>query len=138
MQTNLASSVATRTPAAKVLRANGKPLTAATLSTVHVANSYLLGGVGRVFAELCRCLPAEGVRFAGAVAEPDDVHVLSDGRVQLFASATTGMKTRLKNGRRTLLQLIETEKADIVASHFALYVAPILDRLYRKKNIYFC
>lgn len=137
MQTNLATSVATLRPAAKVLRADGKPLTAASLSTVHVANSYLLGGVGRVFAELCRCLPAEGVRFAGAVAEPDDVHVLSDGRVQLFASATTDMKTRLRNGRRTLLELIETEKADILASHFALYAAPVLDKLSGRRGYAF-
>jgi glycosyltransferase involved in cell wall biosynthesis len=137
MQTNSALSVAIPTSAANALRPEGEPLTVASLSSVHVANSYLLGGVGRVFAELCRCLPAAGVRFAGAVAEPDDVQVLSDGRVQLFASSTAGMKTRLKNGRHTLLQLIETERADILASHFALYAAPMLDKLSRRRGYAF-
>jgi glycosyltransferase involved in cell wall biosynthesis len=114
-----------------------QPSVVTLLSSVHVAISYELGGSGRVFAELCRYLPAAGVRFAGAVAEPDNVHAVSEGRVKLFASSTSSMKNRLQNGRRTLLQLIEAEKADIVASHFALYAAPLLDKLYRRRNFAF-
>jgi glycosyltransferase involved in cell wall biosynthesis len=104
---------------------------------VHVAISYQLGGSGRVFAELCRSLPGAGVGFAGVVAEPDNVHLLSEGRVERFAPSTSGMKTRLQKGRRTLLQLVEAHKADIFASHFALYAAPLLDKLYRKRDFAF-
>lgn len=141
MQANLASEVAATPPAPKLPRPDGaragKLSAVAPLSSVQVANSYMLGGSGRVFAELCRYLPAAGVRFTGAVAEPDDVHVLSEGRVELFASSTSDMRNRLKGGRRTLLQLIKAEKADILASHFALYIAPLLDKLYRRRTFAF-
>jgi glycosyltransferase involved in cell wall biosynthesis len=71
------------------------------------------------------------------VAEPDDVRVLSGGRVELFASSTSSIRNRLKGGRQTLLQLIEAEKADILASHFALYGASVLDKLYRRRTFAF-
>jgi glycogen(starch) synthase len=138
IQANLASGVATLPPSRTVLHSRaGQPSAVALLSSVHVAISYQLGGSGRIFAELCRSLPGAGVRFAGAVAAPDNVHLLSEGRVEQFAPPTSGMKTRLQNGRRTLLQLVEAYKADIFASHFALYAAPLLDKLYRRRDFAF-
>jgi len=109
----------------------------APLSSVHVGLAYELGGCGRVFAELSRSLAGAGVRFSGAVAEPDNVDALSHGRIKLFATSTSSMKTRLQHGRLTLLQLIEAERPDILASHFALYAAPVLDRLYGRKSFAF-
>jgi glycosyltransferase involved in cell wall biosynthesis len=140
VKSNSASGVVDLTSLPVVPRGDNdavNPSDVAPLSSVHVAVSYQLGGSGRVFAELSRYLPAAGIRFAGAVAEPDDVHALSEGRVELFASSTSSMKTRLKGARRTLLQFIESERADIFASHFALYAAPVLDKLMRRKTFAF-
>jgi glycogen synthase len=141
MQDNAASGVATLPPSRTVHRAAdddaGRSAAPGSLSSVHIGISYQLNGAGRVFAELSRSLPAAGVRFAGTVAEPDNVYALSGGQVGLFASSTSGMKTRLTAGRRTVLQLIASEKADILASHFALYAAPLLDRLHRRSNFAF-
>ena len=109
----------------------------AALSSLHVGNSYQLCGAGRVFAELCRHLPATGIRFAGAVCDPVEVNALSEGRVELFASSECNLKTRLKSGRRMVLELMERERPDILASHFALYAAPLVDKLYSRREFAF-
>jgi glycogen synthase len=141
MQSNTAPGVATLLPSPTVHHSAGedpgRSAVAATLSSVQIGISYQLNGAGRVFAELSRSLPAVGVRFAGVVAEPDNVYALSRGRVDLFASSTSGMKTRLTGGRRKVLQLIASEKPDILASHFALYAAPLLDKLLRRSSFAF-
>jgi glycosyltransferase involved in cell wall biosynthesis len=143
MQTQIdsASRHATLSVPPAVLRTNAeeavRPSVLTSLSSVHVAISYELGGSGRIFAELSRYLPAAGIRFAGVVAEPDNVLGLTQGRVDLFASSASDMKTRLRSGRRKLLQLIELEQANILASHFALYAAPLIDKLYGRRNFAF-
>jgi glycosyltransferase involved in cell wall biosynthesis len=140
MQGNAASQFAVHPSAGTMIHFSGDNVglpAAAPLSSVHVALSYELGGCGRVFAELSRSLAGAGVRFSGAVAEPDNVDALSEGRIKLFATSTSSMKTRLKSGRLTVLRLIEAERPDILASHFALYALPVLDKLYGRKSFAF-
>jgi glycosyltransferase involved in cell wall biosynthesis len=90
------------------------------------------GGSGRVFADLDKCLPDHGIDVIGAVAAPSDVDELTHGRVKVFAPAGAGLLARLRGARKTLRSQLTTEPVDLIASHFALFTAPILPELKRK------
>lgn len=94
---------------------------------LHIGIKYGSGGEGRVFSELFKYLPTAGVDAIGAVAGPDDVSQRTDGKVVSFAADGAGMAHRVLGARRTIANILEQSKPDLVASHFALYAAPALD-----------
>lgn len=104
------------------------PLPERSLS-LHIGIKYGSGGEGRVFSELSKYLPAAGINLIGAVAGPDNASSMTNGRVVSFAPEGAGMVTRLRGVRRTVAQMLRDAKPDLVASHFALYTAPVLDLL---------
>jgi glycosyltransferase involved in cell wall biosynthesis len=87
------------------------------------------GGSGRIIADLARYLPHEGVQVAGAVSAPDDVAEQTNGAIRNFAPAGSAQLQRLRGTRATICQLIAENPPDLIATHFALYPATILDRL---------
>jgi glycogen synthase len=87
------------------------------------------GGASRVMAELVRSLPAAGVTVRGAVAGPPDVAALTGGRVESFAPRSARLDGRLIGARKLVARLLRHGDVDVVAAHFALYIAPCLDRL---------
>ena len=87
------------------------------------------GGADRVFADLAVSLPGAGVDFKGVVAGPAELYRVTGGLVQAFAPESSNSAARLRGARRTLTRLIHSEKPEILASHFALYTAPIIDKL---------
>src|SRR5882757_3926721 len=93
------------------------------------------GGSGRVFADLIRHLPENGVEVTGVVSAPSDVNLLTDGQIDSFAPEGAGMFERLRGARRHLKTLIKYKPPDLIASHFALYTAPILDNLKGRKLV---
>jgi glycosyltransferase involved in cell wall biosynthesis len=93
------------------------------------------GGSARIFRDLAKGLPAEGVGFAGAVASPDNVSLLSGGAVESFCSEDAWAAVRLMAARRVILSAIRSTKPDLVASHFALFAAPIADQLRRQAHV---
>jgi glycosyltransferase involved in cell wall biosynthesis len=102
------------------------------LTTLHIGLRYsskVGGGTERVFSDLAASLPGAGVHFIGAVTGAADLAVTSHGLVHSFAPEKSNMVTRLFGARKNLLRLLESERPDIVSSHFALYAAPILDKL---------
>ena len=102
--------------------------------SLHVGIEYGVGGVGRIFSELMRCLPEAGFDFAGLVAGPANVAGESAGLVNRFADGES-MRIRLLGARRAIATALKAQKPAIVASHFALYTAPALDLLGACPNV---
>jgi len=96
---------------------------------LQIGIQYGGGGEGRVIAELLKFLPGAGFRARGAVAEPDDVEQITDGKVLSFAPTGATKLFRFRGARRKLVRLLEEDRPDIVASHFALYALPIYDKI---------
>jgi glycosyltransferase involved in cell wall biosynthesis len=87
------------------------------------------GGSGRVFADLVKHLPENGIEVTGIVSTPTDVSVLTHGQIDAFALEGAGMLARLRGARQHLKSLLADKTPDLIASHFALYTVPILDDL---------
>jgi glycogen synthase len=96
---------------------------------LQVGIQYGGGGEGRIISELYKFLPAAGFRVLGAVAEPDHVDALTEGKFVCFAPANAPKFDRFCNARRKLLQLLDENRPSIVASHFALYTLPVYDKI---------
>lgn len=75
------------------------------------------------------------MRFSGAVSAPADVSERTGGAIESFAPAGAGMASRLIGGRRVILEALARKKPDVLASHFALYTAPIADHLRRHVHV---
>lgn len=84
-------------------------------------------GLDRMVYGLTHHLPDVGVRVSGWTAGGDRVASDSNGRVQAFASPSTPLVRRLWSLRESVRGAEALADADLVASHFALYTAPILD-----------
>ena len=97
--------------------------------SLHIGIKYGSGGEGRVFSELSKYLPSQGIDLIGAVAGPDNAAEMTNGRVLSFAAEGADMATRLLKARSTVIDMVRAAKPDLIASHFALYTAPALDRL---------
>jgi glycosyltransferase involved in cell wall biosynthesis len=93
------------------------------------------GGSGRVYADLARTLPEVGVEFRGAVSAPFDVAERTERSIVCFTPAEAGFGGKLHGARRAIAEEIERRKPDLVASHFALFVAPALDLLQRQPHV---
>ena len=78
-------------------------------------------GLNRMFYSLARALPGVGVGVQGLVTAESHA-----GPVRAFASPTAPLAVRLGQARRAAG---EAAPADVVASHFALYTAPMLGAL---------
>jgi len=86
-------------------------------------------GLDRVYHALYRHLPAAGVDVHGLVAGSDQACADTDGAVSAFASDTASLPRRLHRVRRRVRKALKDVRPDLVASHFALYTAPVLDLL---------
>jgi glycosyltransferase involved in cell wall biosynthesis len=87
------------------------------------------GGAERVFSELAAGLPEAGVGFFGVVAGSPDLVIETAGQVRSFAPEEAGTIGRLRGARKVLTEFLQAEKPDVLASHFAMYTFPVLDRL---------
>lgn len=108
------------------------------ITSLHIGISWATegaGGSGRVFADLAKYLPAQGVEFLGAVSAPDNVAATTNGRIQNFAPTGASTLQRLRIARKTISNILQEKRPQIVASHFALYTLPVLDRLRRYTHI---
>ena len=86
-------------------------------------------GLDRMYHNLVRSLPAAGIEVRGLVAGTNRVADDSGGAVHAFASDTAPLFSRLTAVRQSVRAVLEEEQVDLVAAHFALYAAPILDLL---------
>jgi glycosyltransferase involved in cell wall biosynthesis len=87
------------------------------------------GGLNRMFFELVRHLPAAGVSVRGLVAGSARAAEETGGIVRAFAPASRPLPARLLAVRRAASPLLRDNPGLLVASHLALYTAPVLSRL---------
>lgn len=91
------------------------------------------GGAERIFSELAENLPRIGVDFCGVVAS--STNAAPSGDMHSFGGPADATRTRLLNCRRVVGELMSSRRFDLVASHFALYALPVLDRLRGKRFV---
>ena len=93
------------------------------------------GGSGRVYADLARYLPGAGVDFRGAVSAPQNVSQQTDGAIVCFTPGGGGFAGKLRGARAAIAREIAAHKPDLIASHFALFVAPAIDLLRKQPHV---
>jgi glycogen synthase len=102
------------------------------MKTLQLGTSWFLeeaGGLARVYYGCVNYLPKVGVEVNGLVAGSDRIFQSSSGKVQTFASSSSSTWQRSLGVRKAFNQAIANSEFDLVASHFALYTLPLLDRL---------
>lgn len=107
-------------------------MTQSTIKTLQLGNDWFgerQGGLNRVYSELIRHLPSTAVAVRGLVAGGPGVWSDSGGTVSGFAPVTAPLPWRLMQMRRAFAKAKEAFAPDLIASHFALYTAPVLDQL---------
>ena len=87
------------------------------------------GGLDRVYYDCTHYLPLIGVEVRGLVAGSSQVANNTNGQIQAFAPANSSLVKRWWGAKKKFNQLIETEKYNLIVSHFALYTFPVLNQL---------
>ena len=87
------------------------------------------GGMDRFYYNLVNKLPGAGVAVRGLVAGSERVLSDSGGFIRSFSPAKIPLSRRLFAVRKAMGNLLAEKKPDLVASHFALYTFPLLDRI---------
>ncbi|MEI6428002.1 MAG: glycosyltransferase family 4 protein [Pseudanabaena sp. ELA607] len=87
------------------------------------------GGLARVFYDSVQSLPAVGVEVKGLVNGAMDLCHTTNGVIHSFGAANQPLWRRWWQGRRLAQQVYREFRADVVASHFALYGFPLLGAL---------
>lgn len=102
-----------------------------TISTLQLGMGWLPeqpgNGLDRVYHALAQHLPDAGVSVRGLVVGSEEVARSSDGTIRAFASDDASLFARLRGIRRHLQRLRSEDSFDLVATHFPLYAAPVLD-----------
>ena len=87
------------------------------------------GGLSTYYTALLRNLPATGTSAHGLVVGPPEVAASTGGTVTAFAQAEQPLLQRTLAARRAALFELNHTEVDLIASHFALYALPLLERL---------
>lgn len=87
------------------------------------------GGLDRVYYDCSRHLPKVGVEVKGLVAGSPQVAQQTNGQIQAFAPADISLLKRWSEARKSFNQLITQEEYNLIVSHFALYLFPLLNQL---------
>lgn len=102
------------------------------MKTLQIGTSWFLddaGGLSRVYYGCVNYLPVAGVEVSGLVTGGENVWQSSGGRVKAFAAADSSTWQRSLSLRKSVDRTLSSSQYDLVASHFALYTFPVLDRL---------
>lgn len=93
------------------------------------------GGGDRVFADLARYLPAQGVGLEALYAGAAEVSEPLQATLSSFAASTDGTRARWLGARRAMAARAASGEFDLVASHFALYASAALGWLRRVPHV---
>jgi glycosyltransferase involved in cell wall biosynthesis len=107
------------------------------LRSLQIGKSWLpeagANGLDRMFYGLYRSLPKVGVAVDAIVAGSEDVQSeaveAGTGAVRSFAPESVRLSRRLYRARATAHSRYQQVDPDLIACHFALYAAPLLDLL---------
>jgi len=84
-------------------------------------------GLDRYYYALAQHLESANVGVHGLVAGSNDLKNTSQQTISAYASDQAPLWRRLWSIRRATARLLDQSSFDIVAAHFALYTAPVLD-----------
>jgi glycosyltransferase involved in cell wall biosynthesis len=102
------------------------------LSVLEIGNGWFperAGGLNRMFFNLNRHLPSVGIQPSGLVVGSGNIFEQSNGTTQGCIPSASPLPKRLFAFRNRAEDLLKTSRIDLVASHFALYTLPILDKV---------
>jgi glycosyltransferase involved in cell wall biosynthesis len=109
------------------------------LHTLQIGKSWLPeqggNGLDQMFFALSRHLPSVGVDVSGMVAGSADAVDRTADRTHAFAPDTAPLYRRLFRARTMGRGLCRRHDFDLIACHFALYGAPLLDTLLRTPTV---
>ena len=83
-------------------------------------------GLDRMFSGLARHLPDTGIQVTGWATGQDEEGMSTDG-IHMFSQPSAPLPRRLWAVRNAIQSTEALKTTDLVASHFALYTAPLLD-----------
>ncbi|PZU97657.1 MAG: glycosyl transferase family 1 [Pseudanabaena sp.] len=101
------------------------------MKILQIGTSWFLddaGGLARVYYGCVNNLPIAGVDVSGLVTGSADIKQSSNGRVESFAATNSSTWQRSLGIRKAVNRLLVTGDYDLVATHFALYTLPAIDR----------
>ncbi|OIP77664.1 MAG: glycosyl transferase family 1 [Oscillatoriales cyanobacterium CG2_30_44_21] len=101
------------------------------MKILQIGTSWFLddaGGLARVYYGCVNNLPIAGVEVSGLVTGSADIKQSSAGRVEAFAATNSSTWQRSRGIRKAVTRLLTVNDYDLVATHFALYTLPALDR----------
>lgn len=87
------------------------------------------GGLNRYYRDLITQIRRTGVEVVGVVAGSPDIYRDSEGIVTPFSPSDRVLPLRLLAARIRVSKVIQERSPNLIASHFALYTFPILDKL---------
>lgn len=87
------------------------------------------GGAESIFHNLCLNLGDQGFEVTGVVPGTERVEADTAGQLRSFPADGHSMPGRARAARRATKESFAARRPDLVASHFALYTAPLLDLL---------
>ena len=93
------------------------------------------GGGDRVFADLARYLPRQGVGLEALFAGAASVDGSMAATLSSFGEVSDGTRARWLGARRALAARVASGQFDLVASHFALYASAAADWLRRVPHV---
>ena len=85
------------------------------------------GGAESVVYNICTHLGGHGFAVSGAIAGTSRVEAETSNRVHSFATAGRSPLGRIRGLRRAARASFAQRRPDLIAGHFALYTAPLLD-----------
>lgn len=101
------------------------------MKILQIGTSWFLddaGGLARVYYGCVNNLPIAGVEVSGLVTGSADLKQRSAGKVEAFAATNSSTWQRSRGIRKAVNRLMAVNDYDLVATHFALYTLPALDR----------
>jgi glycogen synthase len=109
------------------------------LRTLQIGDRWSIenggGGGGRVFVLLATHLAMQNIAFSGVVAGPPDLETTTNGLVRSFSPLEAGSFGRCLGARRTVSAILNSGGVDLVASHFAMYASPAIDKIMRLPHV---
>jgi glycosyltransferase involved in cell wall biosynthesis len=113
-------------------------LNAQKIQTLQIGNDSFeerQGGLNRFYSELLNHLPDVGVSVRGMVVGNTNSKHDSRGVITGFSFPKAPLAQRFLAARKTGLKILDENKTDLIAVHFALYATPLLDQLYKAPTV---
>lgn len=93
------------------------------------------GGGDRVFADLAKHLPSNGIGVEALVAGPAVPDQPMSSRLSSFGATTDGTRARWLGARKAIADRVDAGAVDVLATHFALYASAAIGRLRRVPHV---